>query len=169
MSERGGFIDQETVILDGVSHPVELIGDEPTEQGFGYAVKTYRFKEDETKDVAEIIIHSNAYIPPELIQRGPITDYPIRGSGTFIILWPDGRLEKMEFDEKNPNQGNPKITYSDGSYIAWRAGAEGLGIIEVCSPPVKNPEVEFKVLDIESSEMPEEFRAAYKDLVSPRV
>lgn len=145
----------------------QLIGPEPTEPGFNYEVTTFRL-EDKTRDVAEVRIKPNGFIPPELIQRGRITDRPIRGRGTFIILTPGEGLRRIEFDSNKPTPESSEITYGNGAYIGWRAYDEGLDIIEVCSPPVEDAVKEFQVLDIEDPTIPEEFRVAYKDLTSPK-
>lgn len=152
--------------IDGQFYKVKSLGPEPTEPGYGYSIEPFEFEGQlkEQKDAAKAKIFPNSNTPPQYVEReGKITDYPLKGKGMLLCMRPEGKIEKINYDE-NKNEKNLKIEYGKGCYICWAAGEEGLEFIEICEPPYKPGDL--KNLDIDSEDIPEEFRKAYKSLIS---
>lgn len=160
MSESG---DQ--LVLDGKGYRISFEIREPSEPGYGYTVDTYKFRDDDSRDLAKATVAPHSTTPPQVVLTdGLIADYPIKGRGIFICFTPMGVLEIINFNSAEPSQRNFKVTYSRGFYQCWKAGAEGLEFLEVCSPPYKTGD--FKNLDFKNDYVPRNFKTVYQALAN---
>lgn len=149
-----------------------MLGDlelEPEDSKHGVRISSCPLMDEDGRedrvDLAMAIVESNRTTPPQLVLReGQIADYPIKGSGRFLCLEPNGNLWMIPFNENDPNQRNFRVVYSKGIYQCWVAGPEGLGFLELCTPPYQ--EGDLKNLNFELDDIPELFKDTYSLLTN---
>jgi hypothetical protein len=161
-SLHGQFLE-----LKGKLYRIGPLSNEPTAPGYGgYRVQVARFVREELRDrmdFARAIVYPGCTTPPQLVVReGRISDFPVSGTGWFVICRPDKGLEVCKYDENDPRQYNLEIRYGAGCYQFWEAHTT-LTLFEICYDPIYQPG-DLKNLNMETDEMPDEFRKAFLHL-----
>ncbi|MBI2103892.1 hypothetical protein HYT59_02715 [Candidatus Woesebacteria bacterium] len=152
--------------VGGTLHQITHLGPEPTATGYDYQVETFKIKGElgDVLDAALVTIGPAGWTPPQRVDReGLILDFPMKGDGYFVCMYPHGTLWIKNFNDRNSDQNNRAFFYRKGCFIFWKAGPRGLTFVEVCSPPYKLGDL--KNLDINSSEVPIKFKGIYKKMV----
>ncbi len=99
---------------------------------------TYKFVNDETKDLAIIFIAKGAHTPLQKVLSGDKTiEGYISGSGTLTITNPEQKTKTYSF--KDDSRSNQEFTVAVGSIMQWQADkTSALVIYEICHPPYQD-------------------------------
>lgn len=119
-----------TILYQGNSLDIEYI--ETSQVTLGVVCHIYRFKFDESRDLAIVEVESGCKTPLQRILNGEETiEGYICGKGTLTVIGNSGKKKKYSF----PSSPEP-VTVNCGDVMQWHADtSERLVFFELCTPP----------------------------------
>lgn len=163
------LVSNDAVSIDGREHPITLL--DTIVPNDGYYFRPYAFTDELGKEADGCVFMIYPYETTRTVyvkEDKKFEDAVIRGNGWFHAVSPEGEVITYGFTQSEKSR---MVEYGKGWVITWIAGADGLDVLNLTTPPfTDSAEVAVEVGSqvSEGKTIPQKYWELLRKLKTPR-